>query len=279
MNKNRRSSAHSSAFTLIELLVVIAIIAILAAMLLPALAKAKYRAKVTNCTSNYRQWTVVVNMYAVDNKELLPSFGFPTTTATGANPWDVSTAMVPALAPYGLTVPMWFCPARMDETSAQYLHAKTVLGRPLVNITDLNDYLKSFFGGFTIINHAYWVKRTGGPDASGYFPYYQAQFSQTDAGRYGWPSKTSERSTALVPFVSDQCFSGYGTSGNTTNIDYINVTGASNLPQAKKTSGHSFNGRLDAVNLGFTDGHVESRKKHKIQAQYFGDGGSACWFF
>jgi prepilin-type processing-associated H-X9-DG protein/prepilin-type N-terminal cleavage/methylation domain-containing protein len=121
------------AFTLVELLVCVTILTVLAALLLPALSRAREKARAILCVSNLRQWGLATHLYVVDHNDYLPPEGHPNPMPSSTNtgwyiqlprqiglpryhdmPWRTNATLDP-----GRTV--WLCPSNSRRSNGRNL--------------------------------------------------------------------------------------------------------------------------------------------------------------
>jgi prepilin-type N-terminal cleavage/methylation domain-containing protein len=237
-----------SAFTLIELLVVIAIIAILAALLIPALAGAKERARRASCKSSMRQFIMAVQMYGDDNEQQLP------TGASNKGPEDdhlpvLSTVTSNAIVQYSGSDRMASCPSFADY---------------FIDKQPLRSFDEQEYGFVVGYNYHGGHTNTPWPAISGTNQWISPQRLTDDPG------------LVLVSDMNDwspgyqQTFAPHGGSGPVLNGDY------SNPDAGGKTSAE-----IGAAggNLGLLDGSVSWKAVNQMRiyrgSQMWGDGG--CW--
>jgi prepilin-type N-terminal cleavage/methylation domain-containing protein len=254
-------------FSLTELLVVIAVIGLLVGLLLPALAFARFRSRVTVCVGQFKQLALASNLYATDNKRgFLPAFTLPTATSKLTNynsiePWFVALPMITSLEHYGVTPRMWFCPTRRRWTDANEFFRWKSGNREISSAADLIAYYGYQGSPMAGLDMFWWVPRPLEGLGTTKFP-DPTLIKSRDSDP--WPEKSEDVSAATKPIASDWLGAAWDTE---TGAAYA-ITGA-----------HTFNGAIRSDNLAFADGHVETRPYSKVRWQCINVRGQFAYLY
>jgi prepilin-type N-terminal cleavage/methylation domain-containing protein/prepilin-type processing-associated H-X9-DG protein len=223
-------------FTLIELLVVIAIIAILAAMLLPALAKAREKARTASCTSNLKQIGLALFMYRQDNAERMPRLTMGNTNGGVDDWWNGA----PRPGPNG-AVSWWMM-------VYPFVNDAKMMGCPSesVPMTRVTGCWQPFRWSNYACNYQNY-----------YRPWDCADSSVQDSSSTIVVSDGCSRPHSCYKFVACGCGAPLSYNGYDSNRDI-------DRPNSPSVSAHGFNWRhSEGCNHTFYDGHVEWLKNWK----------------